>query len=826
MSYKEIMMNLCPLYPSSMDHDEHRKIDRKQGGSIGLVRIFLGLILVSTILAKPVVKPVSAQGADCSYYVSPSGDDGNSGQDIDHPWRTLAKANSTLQAGDTLCIREGTYQEDINPLRSGTPEARIVYRNYENEQVTLRGVGAGGDEGVVAIGWPGSTTSWGSKSYIVIEGLTIDPTDARYGIIIYGSSSIGNIIRNCTILNHLGGKRDGILIGEAQDTLIENNHIDGNWRLGIITTSTPRRTIIRGNTILNSTNSGIDIQTSYGTIQGTLIEENVIGLSQVEDGIQFEPDYSLGKDDPGLNRGVIIRDNVIFENAENAIDLKGADDIVIENNQIWSNRGDNDGSGNRGGGSAIMRGLESKNSNILIRHNVIYDNCGGIDINSSNWTVVHNTILGNNRDYEGPKSDWDGTSGGRPIFIGVRLMYQSDNNEIRNVIIKNNIIAGHHQGEIAIRTTADLNGTGLDGNLYFNDEQVRLVDMDHYYYWDEVDFTEWKNRLLTVLGLIATDQNSSTENPSFQSSPVEPVGEGPFDFSLQSNSQAIDRGLFLTRTLSSGSGTLLPVENARFFSDGYGVTAGDEIQLASTGQRGTILSIDFLTNTLTLDRDLTWEAGQGVSLPYEGSAPDIGAYEYPSGSSPEPTFADVPFDHWAYDYIEALYQDGYVAGCSMDPLLYCPESILTRAESAVFVERGIHGADTLPDQPAQQLFDDVPLEEWFAKWTTALWDDGYTSGCGTDPLIYCPLQDHTRAEGSVFFLRMMHGMDYVPPDPVGLFADVPAEAWYADWVEAAFNAGIVPACETEPELRFCPEDPLDRAMAAYMMVQAKGLSIP
>jgi hypothetical protein len=206
----------------------------------------------------------------------------------------------------------------------------------------------------------------------------------------------------------------------------------------------------------------------------------------------------------------------------------------------------------------------------------------------------------------------------------------------------------------------------------------------------------------------------------------------------------------------------------------------------------------------------------------QGSRYDIGAYEY----GIEPTFMDVPTTHWAYDAIEALYQAGYVAGCSEDPLLYCPESILTRAESAVFVERGILGADTLPDQPAQQTFADVPLEEWFAKWANALWDDGYTSGCGTDPLTYCPLQDHTRAEGSVFFLRMMHGIDYVPPDPAGLFADVPAEAWYADWAEAAFNAGIIPACETEPELRFCPDDPLDRAMAAYMMVQAKGLSVP
>jgi len=189
----------------------------------------------------------------------------------------------------------------------------------------------------------------------------------------------------------------------------------------------------------------------------------------------------------------------------------------------------------------------------------------------------------------------------------------------------------------------------------------------------------------------------------------------------------------------------------------------------------------------------------------------------------QPTFADVPFDHWAHDYIEVLYQEGYVAGCSTEPLLYCPEQIMTRAESAVFVERGVHGTDYLPVQPTEQIFADVPLHEWFAKWSTALWEDGYTDGCGTNPLIYCPLQEHTRTEGCVFFLRMMHGVDYVPPDPEGMFVDVPLDWWGAKWVEAAYNAGLIPACETDPELMFCPDDPLDRAMGAYMMVQAKGL---
>jgi hypothetical protein len=47
--------------------------------------------------------------------------------------------------------------------------------------------------------------------------------------------------------------------------------------------------------------------------------------------------------------------------------------------------------------------------------------------------------------------------------------------------------------------------------------------------------------------------------------------------------------------------------------------------------------------------------------------------------------------------------------------------------------------------------------------------------------------------------------------------------WYAKWVDAAYEAGIAEPCAVEPSLRFCPEEPLTRAVAAYMMVQAKRL---
>ena len=220
-------------------------------------------------------------------------------------------------------------------------------------------------------------------------------------------------------------------------------------------------------------------------------------------------------------------------------------------------------------------------------------------------------------------------------------------------------------------------------------------------------------------------------------------------------------------------------------------------------------------------------AGISYVSPGYGSSPPAPTPTTPPplpSPTPEPSFVDVPPNHPYFAEIEALYQAGYTAGCSAEPLMYCPEQTMNRAESAVFVERGIHSATFAPAVPSAQVFADLPLDSWAAAWVHSLWQDQYTAGCGTNPLIYCPWQGHTRAEGCVFYLRMLKGYDFTPP-PVSspVFADVPLDAWYAGWIHAAYGAGLLPACQTSPDVRFCPDGPLTRALAAYMMVQAKGL---
>ena len=226
------------------------------------------------------------------------------------------------------------------------------------------------------------------------------------------------------------------------------------------------------------------------------------------------------------------------------------------------------------------------------------------------------------------------------------------------------------------------------------------------------------------------------------------------------------------------------------------------------------------------DSYLLMDSAHVISSFAEDEAGELYLFDYATGKLfglGIRSFADVLPTHWAYPEIEAIYQAGYVVGCVADPRQYCPDRILNRAESAVFVLRGQYGAIADPPHspPGTPTFSDVASSFWGYGWIESLWTDGFTAGCSTDPLQYCPDRQHTRAEGSVFFLRILNGVDYEPPAPTGLFDDVDLGAWYAGWAEAAYNEGLLPACASGP-LRFCPEDELDRAWAAYMMVQAKG----
>ncbi len=96
---------------------------------------------------------------------------------------------------------------------------------------------------------------------------------------------------------------------------------------------------------------------------------------------------------------------------------------------------------------------------------------------------------------------------------------------------------------------------------------------------------------------------------------------------------------------------------------------------------------------------------------------------------PVAIFADVPLSYWANNHIERLYSAGITGGCSTVPLNYCPTKPVTRAQMAIFLVRAMHGVGFTPPS-ATGVFADVPVGSFGADFIEQLATDGITSGCG------------------------------------------------------------------------------------------------
>ena len=206
-----------------------------------------------------------------------------------------------------------------------------------------------------------------------------------------------------------------------------------------------------------------------------------------------------------------------------------------------------------------------------------------------------------------------------------------------------------------------------------------------------------------------------------------------------------------------------------------------------------------------------------------------------------PTFSDVPADYsvvyggvtyYLHDYIQALYAGGLTNGCNTNPLSYCPDNTLKRVESAKFMLGAMQGTSyTPPTDPSGYVFQDdwtSPSVSWGRSWAEGLWDAGLTNGCSTNPLLFCPAKILIRDEWATFGLRIKYGGSYTPPAASHIFADdwsSPSVSWAEPWAEKAYLDGLLPACGSSGgKPLFCPTDLVTRAWAAYMLVNAKGLT--
>jgi hypothetical protein len=114
-------------------------------------------------------------------------------------------------------------------------------------------------------------------------------------------------------------------------------------------------------------------------------------------------------------------------------------------------------------------------------------------------------------------------------------------------------------------------------------------------------------------------------------------------------------------------------------------------------------------------------------------------------------FADVHAGDYNADYIQSFYDEGYTVGCGGGN--FCPNAVHTRAQTSVFIVKGMNGTSFVPPACAG-IFGDVPCPSLFADWIEYLYNQGITAGCGGGN--FCPSLGIPNGQMAVFLVKAFH----------------------------------------------------------------------
>jgi len=264
----------------------------------------------------------------------------------------------------------------------------------------------------------------------------------------------------------------------------------------------------------------------------------------------------------------------------------------------------------------------------IMANNVFFNNggCGVLNGSTGNMAIIHNVLFRNMADYNRCRNEGE--------------LYLTDD-YVGNTLLKNNIIYARPRTArvpslYPIAREGDTNENEImQNNLIWGEKEENTL----IWWFKSMPLSTW---------IHSKAPSTLTGDPGFVSTPFDnafttfhggewiKMDSSDYDFRLKKDSQCIDKGAFLTKTTSGGSGTTIQVESARYFTDGFGIdNQGDLIKVGSNNPV-RITHIDYGNNIITVERSISWNSGDGVNLPYNGSAPDIGAFEYASTSDTTP----------------------------------------------------------------------------------------------------------------------------------------------------------------------------------------------
>ncbi len=517
-------------------------------------------------------------GDAATYYVDQNSiggscSDSAAGTSEQAPWCSIGRANAAVQPGDTVLIRQGTYEEAIAPGCSGIEGQRITYRSYPGEMATLTGV----SRGVAIVG----------RAHIVIDRITCDNTNTY--VLLEGSHHIW--IQNSTFIR---------------------SKSEGGWPVGVIMQYNSHHNWLHHCTIGR-----------VGYAATTDDEGGVVSIGRFDD--DEGSDFNL------------VEDNVLYHGGHHACAIYSKYNVVRRNyihNENWMKCSRDESDNRCGNRCLLLEGLPGGAGWNLVEENYIAFSGVPPDQYSSpgfSLRTPHN-IVRRNFFYHCDSSG---------IIISTHDYAPLD---VRFNHVFHNVF--YHNGYPALSVPDNEPKSGL--TLYRHGGGAEITDVsivNNIFFRNGCSGISWGN-VEPEKQHEADNWDDDAGDPLFVSveEPMDPLDSQRPQFELTKGSPCIDAGGFVTHTVSAGSGTVMPVTDSGYFTGGWGIIEGDSIQLAGQRARVRIVHIDYDKHQLTLESTLTWEKGQGVAFPYEGSAPDIGAFEF-GLTFPEPRPPPAPPAH-------------------------------------------------------------------------------------------------------------------------------------------------------------------------------------
>jgi parallel beta-helix repeat protein len=347
--------------------------------------------LALSILVVCAASPGAALGA--TYYVSKSGNDGNSCAQAQSPSgskQSIASGLDCLTAGDTLLVRAGIYDESIhNTVPSGTSWGAVTrIAAYSGEKVTLAptsGIAAlylGGDVGPVV-----------HPKYIEFDGINLD-TSAQ-------PTSISPVLldnRNGSTIDHIRVKNADLHFNETVGQIGQavwvspgatfnefiNLTVHGQGGYGFYLSGDSN--LIDGCTIYHNNMTAIHVYSTSHTPTGNIVRNNTIYDLTIAYFNVDRPDTRIwgmlvSGDNNQIYNNVIYGINFAYQGSNAGIFVYTGSGHKIYNNTIANNTTD---------GIYISSGV----SNVEVSDNIAYGNTGASFTDAGSGNVQTKNLFG------------------------------------------------------------------------------------------------------------------------------------------------------------------------------------------------------------------------------------------------------------------------------------------------------------------------------------------------------------------------------------------------------------------------------------------------